>query len=103
MKFLSESGKISILLSFHSVLIQSPALPEDPMDSALSVRPSVCNADFSELAHYFFHIFCIILRFHKCNKVTEFFFEKNLFYAQNGINGAFLSSKSTFNFSRNVH
>ena len=51
-------------------LVSRHILLKDPMNSALTVRPSVvcksvCNASFSRMAHYFFLIFPVKLGFGK--------------------------------------
>ena len=49
-----------------------------------SVRASVCNAVFSELAHQFFLFFCMNLRIHKGSKVTEPDFSGRFSFVQKG-------------------
>ena len=56
--------------------------PQDPMNSALSVRPSVLNAVFSELTHYFFLILCMNLEILNMRKVTEPDFSEKFSFAQ---------------------
>ena len=69
------------------------------MNSAQSVRLSICNVIFTGLAH-FFSDFVHEGRVQKISKMTEPFFEKNSCYAQNRVNWAFLVSKSILlNFS----
>ena len=46
----------------------------------IQLCPSVCNAFFSGLAHYFFLTYFLKLRFNKLGIVLEPFFEKNFFF-----------------------
>ena len=62
--FCPSPGKLAFfILSFCS--FWPLALLEDSMNSALSARPSVCNAVFQNCLITFFHIFCIKVWFYK--------------------------------------
>ena len=68
----------------------------------LSFRPSVCNAFLSGLAHSIFLILCMELGFSKQKNKEDSFWEK-FFLCPNGVNRAFMGSKSTLlNFSPNL-
>ena len=71
-----------------------------PMNSALSVHPSVCNTVLSELTQFFL-IFCMKLEIRNMRKVTEPDFsekfslaQKKVKRAQNGLNMDFLISQN---------
>ena len=71
-----------------------------PMNSGMSVRtsvrPSVHNTVFSELAHCFFLIFCMKLGIHKGWKVTEPNFSGKYHLPKNGQKGPKMAQKKFF-------
>ena len=99
--------KVKIDLFF--LFLDPRLLPAGPMNSGLSVhtfvRPYICNAVFSGLAHYFFLIFCMKLRFNKYLKVTEpIFWGKLLLCPKWGKWGIFGPKINIFGiFSKSVH
>ena len=91
------------LCTFAISSIKTLAYPEGPMNSAPSVRPSVCPyirmsaRPFSfDRVITFFWFFFTKWRFNKHKKVTKaFFFLRKKFYAQNGVIQEFWGRKST--------
>ena len=84
---------ICIFAYYFYESIEPVSLRERPMNSALFISLSVCNAFFSGLAHYVFLICDMMLGF---NKVWDPSFAKNSSFAQIWVNGPKFGPKINF-------